>query len=526
MIKYILLFTLLINMIINPLLSSNSEEASLPEIRHRAIQLQNHPLENINDASSLSTYPLGNGNALNWDNADEFAEQLDQGFFKGNSKKSRLAGTLAGVIGAVVPYASCGYVINNIGNFLHVPLSGPLENFMIAGITVTTTPVFAQQFYSSGQKMVSYIFKEEPFQDPDSLVELIHKNKSHYALKGSLLLSAGINALIPTLLMHAAEKDFPMFFAFTAFPFYGAWLENNYKVGSSNLDYLFSRYQYTSKTNFQKRQILKNKLLAFKEEITRDNVLVSNLYEMIEAQRVHNFKAQDGFPFCFSGLFLRDAVRLEDEGELINFKVDVENDPHSAFDNAMDWGSSFLTGASTYAKYSITQSVLESFLKEVMDEEKAFIFSATLASFEALHRLTTSHYTQTQTLQSLKNLFRAPQNFTIVRKAGSVLSAVNASLFSLPYVVAGLDIFSEFSTLSKVAILGPVFATDYLYYNNFFSKNYNRFINNATTLKKENTNIILQRAHLTKHADKALKYVDQFKEEPIENLYKIIMKGV
>lgn len=521
--KYILFLTCIFTCVY---LQGHASQASLPEINAEALRLQSHPLRNINDSLSLEIYPLTNGSNVAWDDVNEFAQEIDQGFFKRPSRKSKAIGVVAGLIGAVVPHPSCGYVISNIGDFLRVPLSGPLSNALVAGITITTTPIFTQQFYAAGQKMTSYIFKEESFQDPDHEAKFTEKNKAHYALKTTLFANAAINALIPMILMREAEKEFPMFFAFTVFPFYTAWFENAYKVGSSNLDYLFNKYAYSTKINFQKREILKKKIRALKRELRHDDFLVQSLYKIVEEQRVNDFTATQGFPFAFSGLFLRDTVRLEDEGEMINFKIDMESDPHSVFDNLAYWTSAALTGASTYGKFRITQFVLDSLLKEALSEQNAFILSTTLATFEAVHRFTANHHTQTEALKSLRNIFQPQQDCTILRKFSGLVSATNATLFALPNVVAGLKVFSDFSALSKIAIVGPAFLTDYLYYDAFFSKNYNRCITNATTLSKQTMSVTLQRAHLMKHANKALKFVDQFDQETIEKLYGITEKGV
>ena len=65
---------------------------------------------------------------------------FDQKFFKPQQKI--VAGSaFALCLRMIVPHPSCGYAIENTGNFLHVPLSGAGSDVLVAWLTISTTPV-------------------------------------------------------------------------------------------------------------------------------------------------------------------------------------------------------------------------------------------------------------------------------------------------------------------------------------------------------------------------------------------------
>lgn len=490
--------------------------------------------EETQEIIAIAVYPLRkNENA--WDNLDTFAQDLDQKFFKRLSKKVIAGGVISACFGGIVPHPSCGYVIENIGNFLHVPVSSVEANLLISWITITTTPVFMQQSFNIGKRIVSYIAHEDAFdasasRDDDSKPHVFKKTKGHYVAKVALLGSAAINATIPVILMRDAERNHPIFFAVTAIPFYLAWMENYYKAGSLNIDHLFEFHRYTARSNYQKRDILKQKISGFKKAINSNDKLVMNVYEAIHTQEENNFVNQDGSPFAFSTLFLRNLARMADDegtGLLLNFKTDVDTHPSSTSDYILEWTSSFLTGAGLYSRYAINQYVLDNLLLELgMPANSAFITSTTFSAFEALYRASTSNYIQQQYFKSLKNIVKREGNFSLLRKGAGVASFINGSLFSLPNVVAGLKVFENYSLTSKMAYLAPSFLLDLSYYDSFFNRHYNEAITNVSSIKENNIGIIGKRAHLNYYANKAYGHINQFDAETIEKLYQIIQKGV
>lgn len=490
--------------------------------------------EETQEIIAIAVYPLRkNENA--WDNLDTFAQDLDQKFFKRLSKKVIAGGVISACFGGIVPHPSCGYVIENIGNFLHVPVSSVEANLLISWITITTTPVFMQQSFNIGKRIVSYIVHEDAFdasasRDDDSKPHVFKKTKGHYVAKVALLGSATINATIPLILMRDAERNHPIFFAVTAIPFYLAWMENYYKAGSLNIDHLFEFHRYTARSNYQKRDILKQKISGFKKAINSNDKLVMNVYEAIHTQEENNFVNQDGSPFAFSTLFLRNLARMADDegtGLLLNFKTDVDTHPSSTSDYILEWTSSFLTGAGLYSRYAINQYVLDNLLLELgMPANSAFITSTTFSAFEALYRASTSNYIQQQYFKSLKNIVKREGNFSLLRKGAGVASFINGSLFSLPNVVAGLKVFENYSLTSKMAYLAPSFLLDLSYYDSFFNRHYNEAITNVSSIKESNIGIIGKRSHLNYYANKAYGHINQFDSETIEKLYQIIQKGV
>lgn len=528
------------------------EEVSVPRVPERrersAREIQLSSLRNFvltgeegQETLALVVYPLASHKSdTAWDDLDAFAQDTDRKFFRKLSKKVIAGGALCAAAGAIVPHPSCGYIIYNVGNFLKIPIASPESRALIAWITITTTPAFAQQSFHIGRRLVSYIFGEDAFnatkKDDDSRPHVFKKNRVHYAAKAALLGSAIISGAVPTILMRNAERDFPVFVAATVFPFYFAWLENYYKVGSLHIDRIFRFYAYTPCTNDQKREILKQKIAGFKKALQQNDTLVKSVYSVIYDQHKSGFAATDGSPFAFSALFLRNLARMTGDEEtsemgqalLMNFKADVDATiPRTLSADLFTWGSTFVTGAGTYTRYCITQNVLNGLLEEFgVPAETAFIASTSLAAFESVYRVATSHHIQQRYFTSFREIFTAGENLTLLRKGAGAASFLNGALFSLPTLVAGLNVFETASVTSKVAWLLPSFLLDLSYYDSFFNRHYQDAMTNLSTLREEKIGTVGQRAHLIRYANKALHDIDEFDVETIEKLYKILQRGV
>lgn len=510
-----------------PKIEKNSSNVSLKKIENFYLTTSENQ-----ETIAIVKYPIRKDEEA-WDNLDLFAESLDTQFFKPFSKKSIVAGAFCALFGAIVPHPSCGYVIKNVGDFLHVPLSGGGSDAMVAWLTISTTPVFAQQSFKLGQAIFRHIVHDhdlsDTVKDDDSKPYVFHKTKAHYASKGALIISSFVNAGIPLILMRDAERKFPIFFAITAIPFWSAWVENYYAVGSRGIDHLFEYYRYVTKINFQKRDILKKKILGFKDAMNANDSLTKDLFKAFKVHQENQFKAQKDAPFAFSLFFLRDLNRMEEDegmGLLINFKSDMDRTPYLSTDDFLEWGSTFLTGAGLYARYQIHQHVLNDLLVELgMPPESSFITSATFSAFESFYRIGAGHYMQRTYFKNLKNMFSLTGNFPFVRKGLGIASAVNGSLFALPNLVAGLHIFKDLSPLSQFAYLAPSFLLDFSYYDSFFNRHYNEFLTNISSFKEKNIGIMGQRAHLNYYADKAYNLISELDVETVEKIYQIVQKG-
>lgn len=482
---------------------------------------------------ALVTYPISR-NEKAWDNLDRFAQSLDQKFFKPLNKKIVAGSAFCALFGAIVPHPSCGYVIENTGNFLHVPLSGAGSDVLVAWLTISTTPVFMQQSFNLGKRLLTTILNDPSFtppaKDEDSQPHVFKKATAHYAAKVFTLAASSVNAAIPLILMRDAEKRFPLFFATTAVPFYFAWLENYYRVGSKNIDHLFEFYRYTARSNYQKRDILKDKIVGFKEAINKNDKLAKNIFDVLEGRKQADFQMEDGNAFAFSMFFLRNVARMADDegtGLLMNFKTDVDTAPSVFADHVLEWASTFITGAGIYTRYEINQYVINGLLTELgMAQEASFAFSTSLSAFEAVYRLTSMNTAQQTYFKGLKNCVRLSGNFPLIRKGLGMASLANGVLFSLPNLVAGLKVFETSSMISKVAFLAPSFLMDLSYYDSFFNRQYNALLTNLSSFKERNIGLMGKRAHLNYYADRAYAHISEFDAETIEKIYHIVQKGV
>lgn len=489
---------------------------------------------------AIEVYPLSkNRNATAWDDLNKFGQELDQRFFKGISKKAITGGIIAACFGAIVPHPSTGYILYRTGNFLDVPISSVESGLLIGWLTVTTTPAFAQQSFNIGKRIISCIFHENPFEVKEkedySKPYIFKKDNLHHLANFMLFGSAVINAAIPTILMREAETDFPLFFSITAFPFYFAWAENYFRSGYDSIHHLFEFYKYAPKSNYQKREILKQRIMDFQKSIYGSDNLADKAFQVINNQKKRSFPNSDGDAFAFSALFMRTLARMQGDPEtgdireafLTNFKLDVDTHQSSFADDIFSWASTFLTGAGIYTRYCINEAILERLLVEFgMSSEAAMSTSASLAAFEATYRVFTSHYVQRRYFQSFKDTFTLRGSFPFIRKGAGVVSFVNGALFSLPNLIAGLTVFKDYSLTSKIAYLAPSFLLDHAYHNAFFDSEYNKFITNIFTLKSKDIGTNLKRAHLNSYAEKAYRLMDVFDTETIEQLYTVLQKGL
>jgi len=489
---------------------------------------------------SVITYPL----LTQEDSLDNFSQKLDKSFFSSYSMKVILPSLICSLVGGVVPHPSCGYVIDNIGNFLKIPISSLESKFLISWITISTTPVFMVQSYNLGKKFFSFLCHEKKFKssqgsEKDTDPYFIQWDIKHYLAKGFLVASASINALIPLILMKDAEKEYLLFFQITALPFYIAWFENYYKVGSYNIDYLFRFYLYTVKSNFEKREILKKKILIFKECVNQNDSLSEDIYDLILKRKNSYFPIEEGAPFALSLLFCRDYARLDtdsllDESEdygkvsyFLNFKKDFDSNSHSIFDDIVQWASPFITGAGFYSRYCINEYLLEMFFKEMgLPADASLIAGTTFAAFEVFYKASMTNYTQQSYLKSWKDIFKKKGNFSYVRKGLNASSFINGALFSLPNLVAGFEVFKDYNVLTQVAYLTPQFLMDFCYYDSFFSRQYQNFFTKVSSFREKGIGVIGKRAHLNSYADRLYKEIDKFDFETIEKIYQITQKGL
>lgn len=524
--------------------SERSSLVEIPDVQKRDVSKDIWSLKRMyfddDEVSAVATYPLSGGVEIAWDNYDRYFPMLDREFFRETSKKAIAGGLVFGSFGLLVSSPSCGYIIDKTGDFLDIAIEGKASDVLVSWIVITTTPSFVQQSYNLGKGFVELVFNERRFvtrniDDKEEYPKLLGKEGLHYLLYGVLGVSSVINAAIPAIMMERSEVDYPIFMAATMVPFYSAWLQKYFEIGRYNIDKSLLFYRYTSTSNYQKRQNLKNSIVKFKEHLASSDKLANLAYSLIESRKSNEFAPNNSEPFAFSLLFLKSVNRFKvnddeakNESLMMNFKADVDIYNKASFiGNCADWASTFLTGSSAYTSYVITGSVLESLFLEVgISSPVSKVAAYTLSGVEALYSISSSQHIQREWLMSLKDIFTVSDNFGVARKLIGLSSFVNASLFALPRLVAGLSALKAHSLESKIVHLAPAFLIDVMQHDWTFNRYTNECLDNLSTIKSSNIGTVLQRAHINKYANQAIYYIDEFDNETIEKLYVNVMHGM
>lgn len=438
----------------------------------------------------------------NIESLDDFGQAIDRGVFANVSKRVFLSSLPFGLIGLIPSSPSCGYLMVNAATFMGIPPDHPSASAMIAYILVATTPAFVRQFYDLGKSLTTSWFKEVPFTKKKNETGVkpyrFQRNIFHKCVNAVLVGNAFVTALFPTLLMKRAEIQFPVFFGLTVAPFFVAWFDNAIQGGIINADRIFTRYFYTTPQTELIKETLRHELKTFLAECKKNKDLTRRVSMEIEQQKTSGFQRGEDNPFLFSCFFVKSIS----QSTAYLPEIDIQK-PVMSKDTAL-WLSTILTGMGSYGRYILFQNVFEELLGSVgFSSQWTTGISIALSLGETLYRNMCS-YAQEEFFLNGANIFSSEKNLTVWRKAASALSCISGLLFSIPGLVAGFSILSNYSTLDKVVILIPAFLLDYSSYQPFFKIYYDSIINDlATKFSCSSTN---QLATIVQYAEK----VDDF----------------
>ncbi|MDF3034043.1 MAG: hypothetical protein K0R76_997 [Alphaproteobacteria bacterium] len=522
------------------------------------IQLPDSPLH----SSALKFYPLSpyqtlsdNEKATTWDRLGTFGQAIDTTIFSSNQSRAMAAFALLGAgAGLMVSSPSCGYLMYNIADFLGVPLSGAVTNFLICWISITTAPAFTTLLHEKAEEVgshISQLFKRTGFtptgRKSDSRPHVIKKNWSHEILDLMAFFSASISAGTLTALLNVAENEYFVFFNITALPFYFLWQAIYFCEISSSLNQFFQKYFYLPEGTKYKKRILQEKIAHFKSAIGHQDYarLADETFKDIEGARKKGFPTNSGEPFVFSGLFLKASHRADPTisrngaASLLNFRMDMESLRPSWKEDMLGWFSIFALGIATYQKFFITQHILNDPILSVAQSlslagshEGAYIGSTILSGYETFFKMFALASSQKKFFIGLKEVCSVNHVNTCqwARKIAGLLCGANACLFSLPVMVAGLDLYHDDSTLSKMAYVLPVFLIDFSFYNQLLNSATNKSITYLLRACKdvrwERLAKLGRRADVSHYADEASAFIsDDADEETLEKIYNLLQEG-
>ncbi|MBP9777158.1 MAG: hypothetical protein KBD36_04870 [Alphaproteobacteria bacterium] len=202
----------------------------------------------ISTLSTVRIYTLDSDD----DSFNTFAQNMDEAFFRSSSKKVKAARALGSLYGFGVPLAMSGLIMGAIGDVTRAinPALNPILSYGI--ILPTTFPVALRVGYQRAGAIATSVFGERKYahtandeEDTDSKPHISTKNLAHRTAIVLCTVGAGLNALIPTVLMISEEVPYFDTFAAISAPFiWGFYADAYYTMGQHCLRNFFNFYSY------------------------------------------------------------------------------------------------------------------------------------------------------------------------------------------------------------------------------------------------------------------------------------------
>ena len=238
----------------NPLLP-NAQNQHIEEV-----VAQNQHIEEVVDEIKMQMthfgiFTLSTVRIYTLDSDDEsfntFAQNMDEAFFRSSSKKVKAAKMLGSLYGFGVPIAMSGLIMGAIGDVTRA-INPALNPILSYGIILTTFPVALRVGYQRAGEIATSVFGERKYtpaandeEDTDSKPHISPKNLAHKTAIVLCTVGAGLNALIPTVLMISEEVPYFNTFAAVSAPFiWGFYADAYYTMGQHRLRNFFNFYSY------------------------------------------------------------------------------------------------------------------------------------------------------------------------------------------------------------------------------------------------------------------------------------------
>lgn len=268
---------------------------------------------------------------------DSFPKNMDNAFFRSSSKKVKFIEWLSTLYGLGVPVAMSEIVLGGVpvgGVVDSVPgLSGVIE----AVIVVTTLPVAARVGYERAGEIATSLFGERKYtalgKDDEVLDSRPHTFTKSFPHKAAFLLGtvgAGLNALIPTMLMISEEVPYFDVFAGISAPF--IWIfyaDASYTLEQRYIRNFFNSYFYHTPIRAVEERALQEgieKFLKFVNSPNEDSApLINAVYDtfmrvleqrqkLAKEQNVNGKKSFEANEIMlFSLLMITQTMREDDE---------------------------------------------------------------------------------------------------------------------------------------------------------------------------------------------------------------------
>lgn len=525
------------------------------------------------EKTALVLYSKGapSAESTTWDDTSQFMRDTDEKFFNDiPSKKSIVAGVIAGLVGFAIPCTpATGAVVWGIGDAIHIPKGGTISDIVVAEIMTTMSPLFARQFYLRGNHIIRALAGELPFPPggEDNKPHFYESSLPHKALK--FLVAAGtlIEGSFYWGLVYLAERNGQENTAYamgwgTALVF----AERYYTIGMRDLDRLFIKYFYDSGIIQQKRNALKGQALRALLEVERNDKFVDQVYDTIQQEVNPKNSSQDSINlegddtesqqkahyFALSALLLRhiispsideDAKRPSSQsssdstaqlGEEVEkkmaFQLLTDRMTPSAKEAFIDYLSVFITGLGSFSRLLGRQYIFELVLETLSaDPSLATDLAWGFAAFDVVFRSILEYDVQKTYWQSWLKAFSLSHlvDFQIPRKCLGWLSLLNGGWFALANSFAAAENFDKIIPMPlplKVLCVVPNFVLDLGYVSHYCEEQTNGLITSAAALNLNCDNcqppsIRQKRAHCHLWIKRLLEFLKRADTETISVIF-------
>lgn len=548
----------------------------------------------IEERIPILTFPLKSvfEEEESWDNIPKFLFFLDQKFFdeQKSSCGKQIGKGIFAAIGLAPPLPLCGSILYSFSEVFGQPpdwvnIAAPVwliptvgvisvNQFLERGKAILVTRKFISlkedmRLFNKKYRVNGIISAEnEKFNPEIATPHIFQESIGHKVAKGVVALSAGLNSLIPAIVVVQIYKNFdehvlngfPLRYFLASFVA-GHYGEFYYGLGTERLWKLFTPYRYvgheqtSEEDSREKRRIMAERIRQFQSIIANKKHIgyARAVYKLILEQRgKRKIQEEDTeledteYVSAFSLLMMTDKMRLdnlagEEEGEsqdfrALHFKQDLNVIKASPVDDFLDIFAGVIVGAGFLVDAEVIRYTLQQFFETVIGLDP--MTAGEMASFYVVGGLDTTFRGVIEFDLHKENLKGWLKTFSVkhfvdfqwLRKGLGGVSLVNALAYTGPKFFQGWNVVSALtpSWFGRLGLLIPSVLNTISLNQAMCEKHYNGALSEVVTLgNKDKFGDSRLIAQLKKWSDEAMGLILwQFDDETVDKIYSGTQKGM
>jgi hypothetical protein len=453
-----------------------------------------------------------------WNNTDLFFQTLDQEFWLNRlptSWKTRGVQIIPDICGIGPPNSLTAIIMFEVGYFFGFQDLNPAAYTMIAWLTTTLSPPLVRQFHERARIISRAMFGEEAFKPTgksDSKPHVYNHNWLHKLAKGGIALGSFFNAVVYLGFFVWDVEDSPtdagniVFTVLTGVPLFLFFWDLFYSNASVALDHEFRKYYYEeSRIIGEKRRILLEKVREVRCAINHPKAtkFINTLFKLIikavgdlkeqapslsleadskekviavtallfksnhrvsvpSRQTNQEYKASDSIQ---SQTPLNELLNETVETQQLfakaqNFQDDLNKMPSSSWlKRGLGYLGGLIPGIRIYTQYIIFKHLWDltsPIIAKIfgLDESIVKPMGYGISGFVTAMRTIAEKDVIKNWFQSLPSLFSFNQDMVGFRKAGRVVSLINATLLGLVEFAIAEFAYPDLNLLGKIILFG------------------------------------------------------------------------